>query len=44
MAGQDEGNYAGVVLVAGGTRPDCIPRILTTKVADISGRRSCEVT
>ena len=27
-----------------GTRRACIPRILTTMVADISGRRSCEVT
>ena len=41
---QDKGNYAGIVLVARGTRRACIPRILTTMGADISGRRSCEVT
>ena len=32
---KDEGNYAGLVLVARGTRRACIPRILTTMGADI---------
>ena len=35
--GQDEGNYAGIVLVARGTRRACIPRIVTKVVTDISG-------
>ena len=33
---QDEGNYAGIVLVARGTRRGGFPRILTTMVADVS--------
>ena len=41
--GQHEGNHAGLVLVARGTRRACIPRILTTMVADIFGRQSREV-
>ena len=41
--GQDEGNYGGIVLIARGERRAFIPRILTTMVADISGRQSCKV-
>ena len=41
--GHDEGNHAGTVLVARGTRPACIPGVLIKMIADISGREAARL-